>query len=233
MMQHTHSAIHACRTNATMKDYPGRMAALFFTPGCNFRCAFCHNADLFTEVKCYGWEDLADILKKFKKQWVTAVSITGGEPTIRPELPETVDFLIKRGFSVKLDTNGSNPQMLRELLPKLDYVAMDIKCAFKSYSALTKFHDVEKLRESIRLIRDSGVKYEFRTTVMESFHTDEELCGGAEEIAGAERYFLQAFVPHENLPDEALRTQLRTHKEFLLHAADVVRPFVPNVALRE
>lgn len=232
-MQYPNSAIHACRTNATMKDYPGRMAALFFTPGCNFRCAFCHNADLFTEVKCYAWEDLADILKKFKKQWVTAVSITGGEPTIRPELPETVDFLIKRGFSVKLDTNGSNPQMLRELLPKLDYVAMDIKCAFQSYPALTKFGDVEKLRESIRLIRDSGVKYEFRTTVMESFHTDEELRGGAEEIAGAERYFLQAFVPHDNLPDETLRTQLRTHKEFLLHAADIVRPIVPNVALRE
>ncbi len=216
-----------------MKDYPGRMAALFFTPGCNFRCTFCHNADLFTEDKCYAWEDLEDILKKFKKQWVTAVCITGGEPTIRPELPETIEFLVKRGFSVKLDTNGSNPAMLKGLLPMLNYVAMDIKCSFASYPALTRYTDVEKLRESIRLIRASGINYEFRTTVIESFHTDEELRAAAQEIAGADKYFLQAFVPHDNLPDEALRTQLRTHREFLLHAMDVVRPVVPKVALRE
>lgn len=226
------SVIHAYRTQCTMTDYPGRMSALMFTAGCNFRCGFCHNPDLFRDARKYTWPELEDICRAFRQQWVAAVVISGGEPTIHPELPDTVKFFKNRGFAVKLDTNGSNPDMLRTLLPSLDYVAMDLKCAIDHYPELTGFKDTDAIRQSIKLIMDAAKDYEFRTTVIETWHNDEELSDCGKVIQGARKYILQPFLPHDNLPWPALRTQPRTRDSFLHHAAEIVRPFVNSVVVR-
>ena len=145
-MESASSAIHAHRTQSTLKDFPGRMAALFFTAGCNFRCGFCHNPDLFTTAKTYSWEELDAICATFRKQWVSAATITGGEPTLHASLPETIRFMKKRGFAIKLDTNGSNPEMLEEVIADLNYVAMDIKnssrflCLLRLTQEMLKFY---------------------------------------------------------------------------------------------
>lgn len=226
------SVINAYRTQSSMKDYPGRMAALFFTPGCNFRCGFCHNSGLFDAEKTYSWDELEDIAKSFRKQWVSAVTITGGEPTIHAGLPDTIRFFRKRGFLVKLDSNGSNPDMLEEVIADVNYVAMDIKCALHNYPQLTGFKDIEKLRRSIAIIMEKAKDYEFRTTLIETIHDDEELNDCGKVIQGAKKYILQPFVPHDDLPFVALRTQPRTRPSFMSHAAEVVSCFVQKVEVR-
>jgi len=175
---------------------------------------------------------LADILGKFKKQWINAATITGGEPTIHKELPETIVFFKKKGFLVKLDTNGSNPDMLETCLPLVDYVAMDIKCAFPRYQEIAGYGNVENLKRSVSLIMEKAKDYEFRTTLIEMYHDDADLTECAKSIQGAKRYILQPFVPHEELPLEELRTKPRTRPSFMHHAAEVVASYVPNVTIR-
>ncbi len=227
------SAISAMRTQATMVDYPGRMAALMFTAGCNFRCGFCHNPDLWGgHAKTYTYAQLDEHCARFRKQWVEAVSITGGEPTIRPELPETVRFFKEKGFQLKLDTNGSNPDVLEALLPSLDYVAMDIKCRLENSPKLTGYGDTSALRRSIRLIMEKARDYEFRTTLIESFHDEADLLAAARDIAGAKRWIFQPFVPHPNLPDPAMRDLPRTRPSALEQAATLVRAFVEHADVR-
>ena len=231
-MESERSVINAYRNQATMKDYPGRMSALFFTPGCNFRCGFCHNSGLFDAVKTYTWDELKEICQRFRKQWVGAITITGGEPTIHKALPETIRFLKKQGFKIKLDSNGSNPTMLEELIDTVDFIAMDIKCSLENYPKISGYSNTDNLLKSIRLIMERANDYEFRTTVMESVHTDDELIKGVKLIEGAKKYALQAFIPHDDLPDEALRTAERTRPSFMNHAAEVVRPYVQALEIR-
>jgi len=227
------SAINALRTQATMVDYPGRMAALMFTAGCNFRCGFCHNPDLLGGGgKTYTYAQLDEHCARYKKQWVEAVSISGGEPTMRPELEETILYFKQKGFLVKLDTNGSRPEILERLLPIVDYVAMDMKCSLASYEKLAGYKDIEKLRRSIRMIIDRAKDYEFRTTLLESFHTDEEILTAAKELEGAKLWIFQPFVPHPNLPDVAMRELPRTRPSALEHAAELARPFVGKAEVR-
>jgi len=230
---HNESVLHAMSSETSMVDFPGRMSALFFTSGCNFRCGYCHNPDLLAGGdKCYTWDELGEILQRFRKQWVRAAAITGGEPTIHAALPDTIAFLKKHGFSVKLDSNGSRPDMLERLLPELDYVAMDLKCSLDSYPALTGWKDVEAIRRSLRLIQSSARDYEFRTTLLETLHTNEELHDCGKLIQGAKLLVLQPFVPHENLPAIALRTQPRTRPSRLQEAADILRGYVQKVVVR-
>ena len=221
------------RTQATMVDYPGRMAAVMFTAGCNFRCGFCHNPDLWGgQAKTYTYAQLDEHCARFRKQWVEAVTITGGEPTLRPELPDTVRFLKGRGFQLKLDTNGSRPEVLEPLLPLLDYVAMDIKCSLEAYPRLTGFRDADALRRSIGLIMEKAKDYEFRTTLIESFHDEADILAAAREIAGARRWIFQPFVPHPNLPEPSMRELPRTRPSALEQAAEWARPFVQHAEVR-
>ncbi len=231
-MEHASSAIHAHRTQSSMKDYPGRMAALFFTAGCNFKCGFCHNPDLLTTARTYTWDELDAICRGFRKQWVGAVTITGGEPTLHASLPETIDFFRKRGFAVKLDTNGSNPDMLEEVIDRVSYVAMDIKCSLESYGRFAGYSDLDRIRRSIGIIMSRAKDYEFRTTVLESFHNETEMRGCGEAIRGARLYILQPFVPHDNLPSEELRSQPRTRPSFLEQCAAQVASLVQKVETR-
>ncbi|HOG50781.1 MAG TPA: anaerobic ribonucleoside-triphosphate reductase activating protein [Lentisphaeria bacterium] len=227
------SAIHAFQQHASLVDYPGRLSALMFTQGCNFRCGFCHNVTLLAGGgKNYTWGELEDICQRFKRQWVKGVVISGGEPTIQASLPETIDFFRRHGFAIKLDTNGSLPAVLEAIIDRVDYVAMDIKCALDSYKSLTGFGDYEKIRQSVRLVMERARDYEFRTTVIETFHTEQELHDCGKLAIGAKRYIVQPFVPHDDLLDVALRQQPRTRPSRMQEAAAILRAYVQEVLVR-
>lgn len=181
----------------TLLDYPGKMAAVIFTYGCNFRCPFCHNALLVTE-KCetvLSEEEVFAFLEK-RKGMLDAVCITGGEPTLQKGLKQFILKVRSMGYEVKLDTNGTSPDILGELLSEglLDYVAMDIKNAPEKYS-LTAGTDVDinNILKSIELIKSKAPDYEFRTTVTKELHTEEDILTAAQLIGKGPKYFLQQF----------------------------------------
>jgi pyruvate formate lyase activating enzyme len=172
------------------------------------------------------------ICRRFRDNWVQGAVLTGGEPTLHSDLPAVVEKLRDFGFAVKLDTNGSRPRVLEKLLPLVDYVAMDIKCAPEEYGARTGFADVAALTESIRLIREHAADYEFRTTVIESWHTPETMTAIGEWVGGTKRHVLQAFVPREHLPDPAMRVLRETPADVLRALADILRRHVQCVEIR-
>lgn len=216
-----------------MIDFPGHMCGVFFTAGCNFTCGFCHNAVLMGKPhKTLSWERIDDVCRKFKDEWVDAVCITGGEPTLQPDLLKLIHFFRERGFKIKLDSNGSRPDILKECLPLVDLVAMDIKSGPDGYEEIAGFPDLAKIKKSIALIKDSGVDCEFRTTVISPFHTDEQMLGAGELIQGAKRYCLQAFVPQDGLPDEAFRSLQRTTPQRLRELEVLMAPFADKITVR-
>ncbi|QHI69623.1 anaerobic ribonucleoside-triphosphate reductase activating protein [Tichowtungia aerotolerans] len=227
------SPVYAFLEKPSMIDFPGHMCGVFFTSGCNFTCGFCHNAVLMgKKQKTLSWERLDEVCRQFKDEWVDAVCITGGEPTLEPGLLDLIDFFRRRGFKIKLDSNGSRPEILRECLPKVDLVAMDIKAGPSGYEKLAGFPNIEKIKESIQLIMNSGVDYEFRTTVITPFHTDEQMLEAGELIKGAKRYCLQAFVPQDALPGEEFRSLARTTPQRLHELEKLMAPFVDEVIVR-
>ena len=228
------SPVFSILQNPSLVDYPGKLAGVFFIAGCNFRCGFCHNADLMRpcETDNLPWHQVEAICRRFRVNWVQGAVLTGGEPTLHPDLPAVVEKLRGFGFAVKLDTNGSRPRVLEKLLPLVDYVAMDIKCAPEEYGARTGFADAATLTESIRLIREHAADYEFRTTVIESWHTPETMTAIGEWVGGAKRHVLQAFVPREHLPDPAMRVLRETPADVLRALADILRRHVQCVEIR-
>lgn len=227
------SPIYAYLQNPSMVDFAGRLAAVFFTTGCNFKCGFCHNATLMgTPRPGMTWGKLRKGCRRFANDWVDGAVITGGEPTLSPELPELIRFFKKLGWSVKLDTNGSNPELLATCLPLVDYVAMDIKAGLSGYPALTGFDDVESLQKSIDLIKESAPDYEFRTTVIESFHDDDQMIEIAGLVAGARRYVVQPFVPSEELPGAVYREAARTSAGRLDTVVELVSGYADEVTVR-
>jgi pyruvate formate lyase activating enzyme len=209
------SPVHAYLRRPSLIDFPGHLAAVFFLSGCNFRCGYCHNSFLAETSLRLTWKRLQDACTAFRDHWVTGAVISGGEPTLSPELPEVVKRFKRMGWAIKLDTNGSHPEVLSALLPDLDYVAMDIKCAPADYAALTGFDDIERIRASIAILRQSGRNYEFRTTVPPEGFTREAAGEMAALIGPGHRYILQPFIPRDNLPDARLRTLPRTTPQTL------------------
>ncbi|MBN2702664.1 MAG: anaerobic ribonucleoside-triphosphate reductase activating protein [Pontiellaceae bacterium] len=227
-------SVYAYLEKPSMVDYPGRFAAVFFTSGCNFRCGFCHNATLMgRQQAALSWEQLAEAATRFKNNWVNGVVITGGEPTCSDDLVDLIRFFKERfGFAVKLDTNGANPDRLAECIPLVDYVAMDIKTGFSGYFDLVGFADTDKIQRSIDLIRTQAKEYEFRTTVIESVHTDALMDEAAESIRGAKRYALQAFIPRDDLPGVHFRTLPRTTSARLHQLKDRMAGCADEILLR-
>lgn len=228
------SVLHSVMDQASLVDYPGRLSGLFFTSGCNFRCGYCHNASTLSAFNAptYSFDELDLLLKNFKKQWTRAITVTGGEPTLHEGLPETLEFIKKRGFQIKLDTNGSRPRMLERVLPMVDYLAMDIKGPIHRYEELVGFADTDAIRESIELIMNSGKGYEFRTTFVEPYFADEDVHDCGKAVSGAELYVVQAFVPRDNLPSPALRLQPRTRPSALKNAANILAGYVKKAIVR-
>jgi len=209
----------------SLVDFPGQIAVLMFTAGCNFRCGFCHNPDLLNslDAKTYTYGQLGERLAGYRKDWVRAVSLSGGEPTLHRNLPETLEFFREQGFKIKLDTNGSNPEMLERVLPLVDYVAMDIKCAPEHYHSFVHYGDMDAIGRSIGLIIGCARDYEFRTTVLEEMHTPDEIRAMAPMLLGTKSWIFQAFLPHENLPNEHYRTLARTRPSILEECAKAAR----------
>ena len=228
------SPVFGMLQNASMVDYPGKMAAVFFLSGCNFRCGFCHNANLMQDVRAPGlpWVEVEAACKRFRENWVSGAVVTGGEPTLNSGVLQIVEKLREWGFSVKLDTNGSCPRVLETLLPLVDYVAMDVKFAPVDYAELAGFGDIEILTESIQLIQARAKAYEFRTTVIEAWHNEEKMRAIGEWVKGAKLHVLQAFVPRDDLPSPACRKMRETRSEILHPLADVLRHYVGRVEIR-
>ena len=217
----------------TLLDYPGKIACTVFLPGCNLRCPFCHNASLVLPDRLQPLMTQDELLEflSTRTRKLEGVCVSGGEPTLHHDLPELLRQIRSLGFSVKLDTNGTRPTMLQTILDEglADYVAMDIKNAPDKYAGTCGGADVlPAVQESIRLVMNSGVDYEFRTTVLHPWHTPEDLAAIGRWITGAKRYFIQAFVDSGDLigTGEALtEPQLQD----LLQA---VKPFIPDTQLR-
>ncbi|MDK2857891.1 MAG: pyruvate formate lyase activating enzyme [Verrucomicrobiota bacterium] len=227
------SPVYAFLEKPSLIDYPGSLCAVFFTSGCNFSCGYCHNASLMGGKKTgLLWSRLEEVCRKFKKEWTDAVCITGGEPTLASGLMELIEFFRGFGFKIKIDSNGSRPEILKECLPRIDSIAMDIKADFSGYSQLTGFTHTEKIAESVHLIMSSDVDYEFRTTLIESFHTDEQMRGIGELIQGARRYCIQPFIPQDTLPDPRMRQLKRTTPQRLREVEKLMKPFVREVMVR-
>ncbi len=195
----------------SLLDYPDKVAAIIFTAGCNFRCGFCYNSNLVThtdQVKIIPEKEVLDFLSSRKKK-LDAVVITGGEPTLQPDLPQFIKKIKALGYLVKLDTNGTNPAMLSVLIDSglIDYIAMDIKGPLPKYAKIVKVNiDTDRIRESIEIIKNSSLPYEFRSTILPALHSREDLLAMSELIAGANRYFLQKFMPVASLNDPAFRS---------------------------
>lgn len=189
----------------SLVDYPGEIATVLFTRGCNLRCPFCHNPDLLIKpkimVKPIDIEEVLEFMLQ-RRGFLDGVVISGGEATLNEDLPADIARLKALGFLVKLDTNGSNPAMLESLLRHnlLDYVAMDIKAPldFKKYklaSGRLSSEDFFSIRSSVQMLKNAKIQVEFRTTVVPVLHTPDDIVEIARYIAGAELYTLQQFNP--------------------------------------
>ncbi|MBR2697644.1 MAG: anaerobic ribonucleoside-triphosphate reductase activating protein [Clostridia bacterium] len=218
----------------TLLDYPGRVACTVFLGGCDFRCPFCHNYELVDGSAPAVMEDgeLFAFLEK-RRGLLDGVAVTGGEPCLRPDLPELLSKIKALGYAVKLDTNGAHPGLLKALIDQklVDYVAMDIKNSPEKYARTVGLEslDLAPVRQSVELLLSGVVDYEFRTTVVDELHEEKDFEAIGPWIAGARRYFLQAFTDRESVPYGNLHAPSR---EKMKRCAEVVKPFVTEISLR-
>ncbi|MCH5165363.1 MAG: anaerobic ribonucleoside-triphosphate reductase activating protein [Clostridiales bacterium] len=219
----------------TLLDYPEHTACTLFVPGCNFRCPFCHNSELLGgDVEFYDEGEIFAFLKK-RVGVLEGVCITGGEPTIYTDLDRLIRAIKELGYLVKLDSNGFLPERLQTLIGEglLDYIAMDIKNSPERYAEtaglpIERF-DITPIEQSIEIIMNSGVDYEFRTTVSTELFDESSIIGAAKMIRGAKRYFLQSFVMRDTVPSKRLTPpQSIVMSRYL----DVVREYVPSARIR-
>ena len=219
----------------TLLDYPGKVACTVFLSGCNLRCPYCHNPALVLPEQSNAPgipESEVFAFLEQRKGKLDGICITGGEPTLQPELPGFLEKLRELGYAIKLDTNGTYPGMLKGLLHDgiLDYVAMDIKNSPQRYAETCGGADVLSwVRASVDLLLDSSIEYELRTTVCKPLHTEKEMEEIGRWLRGAKRYFLQPFVDTGNLVSGGV--QAHTQDE-LTRLRQAVLPDIPNTQLR-
>lgn len=200
-------------------DYPKKVCGILFAQGCNFRCPYCHNPELVDHSlfqECLREEEIFSFLQK-RKGKLDAVSITGGEPTIQSDLVEFIERIKDIGYLVKIDTNGSCPEVLERLINRrlLDYIAMDVKAPLEKYRNIAKTRvNPDNIKKSIETIMDSGVEYEFRTTVVKSLLKKEDLKKIASIIQGARLYVLQKFAPSKCLDKRFLIKTTYSDEDF-------------------
>lgn len=225
----------------TLLDYPKHLAAVIFLGGCNFICPFCHNASLVLDhanQPVIPEDEVFEVLMK-RKHLLEGICITGGEPTLYPDLPALIEKIKSLGLDVKLDTNGTNPSMLQDLIDRklIDYAAMDIKNSPCKYAATIGLADqperAEKLlsetRKSVSILMDSKIDYEFRTTAVKEFHTAEDFREIGKWLAGAASYYIQSFKDSGNIISPGLHAY---DQQELEKFADIIRPSIASVFLR-
>ncbi|MBI5253222.1 MAG: anaerobic ribonucleoside-triphosphate reductase activating protein [Euryarchaeota archaeon] len=211
----------------TLIDYPGKVACIVFIAGCNFRCPYCQNPDLvagYWELPTISEEEVFRHLKS-RKKWLDGVCVSGGEPTLNKELPEFLRKIKSMGFLIKLDTNGTNPEMLKKLLDEklVDYIAMDIKAPLEKYEEVVKTKvDLEKIKRSVEMIRSNDVDYEFRTTVVPGLLSSEDIEKICLWLRGSKRYYLQQFRPDVTL-DASFRKVVPYRREEMLKCYNIAK----------
>ena len=224
----------------TLLDFPGRVACTVFTQGCNFRCPFCHNSDLLP-MKGDAYMTDGELLAFLQKRTglLDGVCFTGGEPTMQPELPKLVKSIKDLGYAVKLDTNGTNPKMLKEMVEAglLDYVAMDIKNSPANYpeTAGMDARLLPKVEESIAYLMSGKVDYEFRTTVVEELHGEDAIQDMGQWLLNIgngqkpEKWFLQCYTDRDSVLFSGLSAPTA---DTMRQYAQILTPFAEVVSLR-
>ena len=217
----------------TLLDYPGKCACTVFLAGCNLRCPFCHNASLVVghAPAAMTEEEFFAFLEK-RKGLLDGVCITGGEPTLREDLPELIGRIKAMGYLVKLDTNGSNPSMLRRLIDAglVDYVAMDIKNSPERYAVTCGGRDIlAAVEESLAILTERAVEFELRTTCVKPFHDEKALDAIGRWLSGTEYYYLQNFVDSGDLIGTGISGFTKEEMEALRNA---VLPYIPGTRIR-
>jgi len=192
-------------------DWPGKLCSVLFLPRCNFRCPYCHNHLLVLHPERYASIPLEDVFSRLQsfRGWIDGVCITGGEPTLERDLPRLIHEFKNRGFLVKLDTNGSNPQMLEDLLKnrEIDFVSMDVKAPLDPFSYRRSTGvaiDLDLILKSVDLLKREEVEYQFRMTVVPGLHGEEEIKRLGGQLRAGDRFILQNFNP-ENPLDPSLK----------------------------
>ena len=192
----------------SLLDFDEKVSIVLFSPACNFRCPFCHNGDsVLNSNTPIPFNEIYEFLKS-RVGLIDAVVFTGGEPTLMPELKERIKLVKDLGFLIKLDTNGTNPKMVEELLDNclLDYIAMDIKNSEAMYAETAGCPQInmENIKKSIEIIKNSGLNYEFRTTLVKEYHSVQSIREMADLVKGAKQLYLQKFVDREGVIKKGL-----------------------------
>ena len=218
-------------------DWDGKIVTTLYLPSCNFRCPFCYNCELILHpdnIKNIPQKEIDSYLLE-RKDFIDGICMSGGEPTLHPDLAEYFTGMKDKGFLIKLDTNGTNPELIKNLLNfnLVDYIALDIKSSlnFEHYSKAAGIKDkimIEKVKDSIELIMNSEIDYEFRTTVVPLLHSDETIMEIARYIAGAKKYVLQNFSPLENTLDPSFQTIKPYSVEKIQELSEKAKKYVPN-----
>ena len=212
-------------------DYPNKVASVLFTPGCNLRCGFCHNWRIAVDPKPpFLQEAVALEILESRKKYVDAVVVTGGEPCMHKELPKFLAKLKKRGFQVKLDTNGFYPEVLEQCLGHVDYVALDVKTSLEKYKLLGA-RDTTGLLRTVEMLKMGKVLYEFRTTVVPELITAEDMTQICELVKGAKIHAFQQFVPQDTL-DKHFEGLKPYAPEVINEFAGSMKGYAENVVLR-
>lgn len=222
----------------SLMEYPGEVACILFTRGCNLRCGYCHNPELvlperFQNQDVLSERSVLDFLEK-RRGLLDAVSICGGEPTLQPDLLHFIATLKDMGFKVKLDTNGLQPKVVEYVLAynMVDYIAMDIKMPISEYTIVSPMKaNIMNLRESIMRISAASIMYEFRTTIVEAIHTKDVIIKMAKELSGVKKWVLQGFRTGKVL-DNRYETYPSTSHAYLQQLQQDVMSIVPNVEIR-
>lgn len=219
----------------TLLDYPGKLAATIFLAGCNMRCPFCHNMNIVEDVSyedSFSENQVLDFLNK-RLGILEGVCITGGEPTLSLDLPDFIMKIKSLGLCVKLDTNGTNPNMIKNLIDNkvIDYIAMDIKSSLSDYSKVCNVPNINTniIKESIEIIKSSPIDYEFRTTIISQYHNTSVIKEIGLLLNGANNYFLQSFSDSQYVPNHDLTA---CSKNTLLSYVDILNNYINHVEIR-
>lgn len=220
----------------SMLDYPEKLSACIFLSKCNFRCPYCHNVELVNDdarLIPFDNEKVFSYLKK-KKAWMDGVVISGGEPTLHPELIELCKDIKKIGYCIKLDTNGTNPKMLKQLIDEklVDYVAIDIKSSKEKYDKVTNVKtNIDAISESVNMLINGTVDYEFRTTVIPELVELDDIKKIGEWIKGAKKYYIQQFIPIKTLDSSYMEKPSHNH-DTLHEMKQIMEEYVDMCAVR-
>ena len=217
----------------SLLDYEDKVSCVLFSKSCNFRCPFCHNGLTVLEADTFiPFDDILAYLRN-RTGLIDAVVVSGGEPTLMGDLKEKITKLKELGFLIKLDTNGTNPEVIKDLYEShlIDYVAMDIKNSFEKYPLTVgmKVVDLNKIKESINYLMTSGIDYEFRTTLIEEFHNEEDIKKIGELIKGAKQLYLQKYVDRESCIEHGFH---EIKEETVKKYKDILLQYVNKVELR-